>query len=85
AKDPEVRRLLRRTLDGQIGGIRDAVAAARRSGALSDGADAEYVAAAVMVFIMGLMHLETLSPRLIGDPGWEAFVKEHAATLLESR
>ncbi len=85
ANDREVRRLLRRTLDRQIGEIRDSVVAARRAGALPDGANAEYVAAGVLVLIMGLMHLETLSPHLIGDPGWEAFVKEHAAALLGSR
>jgi AcrR family transcriptional regulator len=85
AKDPEVRRLLRETLDRQIGEISDAVAAAQASGALSADDDPAFAATAAMAFIMGLMHLETLSPQLIGDPRWAAFVKDRAALLLGAR
>ena len=84
-KDADVRRLLRASLDGQIGQIRQGVAAAQASGELAGHADPELVASAVMVFIMGLMQLETLKPTLIGDPRWAAYVKDCAAALLGAR
>ncbi len=82
AKDPSVARLLRSSVDRQIGQIRDNVSAAQRSGLLAANADAEFVASAVLVFILGLMHLETLNAKLIGDPRWEAFVTDRAAALI---
>src|SRR5579862_7551370 len=57
AKDPRVGRLLRRSVDRQIDEIRENLLAAQRSGLLAASADAEFSASAVMVFIMGLMHL----------------------------
>jgi AcrR family transcriptional regulator len=82
ARDPAVRRLLRRSVDLQIAAISENVAAAQRTGALGANADAGFVASAVMVFIMGLMHLETLDPKLVGDPRWEVFVRDHVAALI---
>ncbi|HEY2751725.1 helix-turn-helix domain-containing protein [Phenylobacterium sp.] len=82
ARDPAVRRLLRRSVDLQIAAISENVAAAQRTGALGANADAGLVASAVMVFIMGLMHLETLDPKLVGDPRWEVFVRDHVAALI---
>jgi AcrR family transcriptional regulator len=82
ARDPAVRRLLRRSVDLQIAAIGENVAAAQRSGALGANADTGFVASAVMVFIMGLMHLETLDPKLVGDRRWEAFVRDHVAALI---
>jgi AcrR family transcriptional regulator len=85
AKDADVRRLLRSALDRQIGQIGDGVAAAQGAGELAADADPELVATAVMAFILGLMHLETLSPQLIGDPRWKAFVEDRTAALLGAR
>jgi hypothetical protein len=34
---------------------------------------------------MGLMHLETLSPQLIGDPRWKTFIESRTAALLGAR
>jgi TetR/AcrR family acrAB operon transcriptional repressor len=82
ARNPEVRRMLRGALDRQIGEIGEAVAAAQRSGALSADADPELAATAVMAFIMGLMHMETLAPKLVGDARWRDFVRDRAAALL---
>jgi AcrR family transcriptional regulator len=82
AKDPGVGRLLRGSVGREIGEIRDNLAAAQRAGLLAADTDAEFAASAVMVFIMGLMHLETLNPKLIGDPRWAAFVGDRAAALI---
>ena len=82
AKDAEVGRLLRRSVDRQIDEIRENLAAAQGPGSPAGGVDAEFAASAVMVFIMGLMHLETLDAKLVGDPRWEAFVRDRAAALI---
>lgn len=82
ARSLEVRRLLRGSLDRQIGEIGDGVAAAQRAGALSAAAEPELVATALMAFIMGLMHMETLAPQLVGDARWRDFVRDRAKALL---
>jgi hypothetical protein len=35
-----------------------------------------------MVFLMGLNHMDTLNPQLVGDPAWREFVASHVAILL---
>ena len=81
-KHPEVRRLLRRSLDLQIQQIGDYLAAGQQAGKLDPAVDAELLASAVLVFIMGLMHMETLVPQLVGDTRWRDFVRNRVATLL---
>jgi hypothetical protein len=44
--------------------------------------DSEFTARAVMVFLMGLHHMDTLHPQLVGDRTWREFVTAHVATLL---
>jgi AcrR family transcriptional regulator len=81
AKHPKVRRLLRQGLDRNIGQIRESIIRAQRAGAL-ERADSELLACAVIVFVMGLMHMETLLPHFIGDPRWHDFVEKRMAALL---
>ena len=38
-----------------------------------------------MVFIMGLMHMETLLPHLVGDRKWHDFVQARVGTLMGLR
>jgi AcrR family transcriptional regulator len=83
-KHSRVRRLLRRALDQNIGQIRDGIVRAQRAGAL-ESADSELLASAVMVFVMGLMHMETLLPHLVGDPKWRDFVEKRMDALLGTR
>jgi len=82
AKDPQVRRLLRRSLDANIAAMADGLAGARAVGALDTDADPRLLATAVMVFIMGQMHLETLAPQLVGDPAWRALVEDRIAAMV---
>jgi hypothetical protein len=35
-----------------------------------------------MVFIMGLMHMETLLPELVGDEAWATFVADRIAAMI---
>jgi len=84
-KDQRIRRLLRRSLDHTIRQIRDEVASAQRVGDLDPTVDPQLTASAVMVFIMGLMHMETLLPHLVDDPKWGSFVQARVAALMGVR
>ena len=84
-KDAQIRRLLRRTLDTQIAEIRDGLAAAQAVGAIEPGLEPEALAHAVFVMIMGLLHLETLAPQLVGDAQWRDFIRDRAAALIGLR
>jgi AcrR family transcriptional regulator len=82
ARDAKVRRLLRQAVDREIGEIGASIAAAQASGELATGADPHLLAAAVMTFIMGLMHMETLTPQLVGEPAWRDFVRGRVAAMV---
>ena len=84
AKHSKVRRLLRQALDRNIGQIRESIVGAQRAGAL-ELADSGLLACTVMVFIMGLMHMDTLLPHLVGDPEWQEFVEKPMSALLGTR
>jgi AcrR family transcriptional regulator len=81
-KDPKVRRLLRRALAANVEQLRSGIEAGQRAGELDPAADPGLVAQSVLVFIMGLMHLETLAPQLVGDARWHDFVRERVAVLI---
>jgi AcrR family transcriptional regulator len=80
AKDAKVRRLLRESVDHRVQGIRDLIAT---EGA--EGTDPELLAWAVMVFIMGLMHMETLAPHLIDDARFHDLVRRRLPGLATRR
>jgi AcrR family transcriptional regulator len=84
-KHPRVERLLRQSLDRTIAEISNQVAGAQRAGELDPALDPELLASAVMAFIMGLMHMETLLPKLVGDSKWHDFVEGRVAALIGSR
>lgn len=69
------RRVLRRAARRECG-------AGQRAGRSDPALDAEQLACAVLVFIMGLMHLETLAPRFVGDARWREFVRSRVAALV---
>lgn len=82
AKDPQVRQLLRRSIDRDLMGIANGFAVAQAAGAMEPGPDPHLLATAVMVFIMGQMHLETIAPHLVGNADWETFVQTRIAAML---
>ncbi len=82
ARHVRVRRLLRRSLDVRIAQIKELIAAAQQAGHLAPALDAELLASAVMVFTMGMMHMDTVVPRLIDDTRWHAFIRDRVATLM---
>lgn len=81
ARDPAVRRLLRSSLEAQIGGL--AAELARAPGGRADAAaDRKLMAPMIFVVIMGLMHMETLLPQLVDDVAWRRFVESRVAAIL---
>ena len=84
-KHPQVRRLLRRSVDGQIADISSEIIAGQRAATLEPADSPELLASAVMVFIMGLMHMETLVPQLVGNEKWTDVVASRIALLLGAR
>jgi AcrR family transcriptional regulator len=81
AKHSRVRRLLRQALERNIGQIRESIVRGQRANAL-EPADSELLACAVLVFVMGLMHMETLLPHLVGDAKWHDFVEKRIEAML---
>ncbi len=85
AKHPKVRRLLRRSLDGNIAEIRGGVAALQQAGKVDPAIDPELLASTILVVIMGLAHMETIAPQLVGDARWSDFIEERVAALMGLR
>jgi AcrR family transcriptional regulator len=81
AKHPRVRRLLRQSLDRQLSDLAGSIMDAQRAGTLASG-NPPLTATAAFAFILGLMHMETLAPALVGDERWRAFVETRMAALL---
>jgi len=84
-KHPRIRRLLRQSLDASIQQIRDGIVGAQQAGKLDPAVDPELLASSLMVFVMGLMHMETLLPKLVGDPKWHDFVQNRVLALIGLR
>jgi len=85
AQDAKVRRLLRASLDRDIGDIAQQIARARAAGQVDPAIDPELTAAAIMTLVMGLMHAETLTPQLVGDTAWRDFIASAVERLLARR
>lgn len=82
ANHPRVRRLLRLSLEHNIEDIRTAIEMLKQAGRIDPASDSTMLARAILVFIMGLMHMETLLPDLIDDPTWHNFVEARVGALL---
>jgi hypothetical protein len=44
--------------------------------------DPDHVARVFCILIMGLIHMDTLLPDLVGDGSWREFIRERAALLI---
>ena len=51
--------------------------------ASSNAKDRDYAARMMLVVVMGLQHLDTLDPALIGDPDWIRYLEAGVGRLLE--
>jgi AcrR family transcriptional regulator len=59
------------------------IAAAQNSGQFSAALNPDFTARFFLVMIMGLSHMDTLEPQLIGDAAWHDFVLGRISALLE--
>jgi AcrR family transcriptional regulator len=82
-RDPEVQRLLSVYNETAMQSIRALIEPAVQAGVQDEARDSEFTARAVMVFLMGLHHMDTLHPQLVGDRTWREFVSAHVARLLD--
>jgi len=81
-RDPEVRTLLSAYNEMVMQRICGLLAPAPQARAHDMTQDSEFTARALMVFLMGLHHMDTLHPQLVGDRAWRKFVASHVAALL---
>jgi AcrR family transcriptional regulator len=81
-RDPKVQRALAQSNNLAIERMAASIAAAQRAGKLDRALDPTLVASAISVFIMGLTHMETLLPKMVGDSAWREFVRDRIATIM---
>ncbi len=84
SRDSEVRRVLALSDEAAMQYISEAIALAQREGKLNPKLNPQFVARLFCVFVMGLLHMDTLLPNLIGDKSWRAFVNQRIAALIGS-
>ena len=84
-KHRKVRSLLRRALEMNVQHLRRAMEPAQRAGKIDPALDAGFLAHILIVFMMGLAHMETIAPDLVGSLRWHRFVEHRVAALLGIR
>lgn len=62
--------------------IRSSIAGAQESELFDPALNPDFSARFLLVMIMGLTHMDTLEPHLIGDPAWHDFVLERISAAL---
>lgn len=82
SRDPEVNKLLSAYTETVLQRIRALLEAPSRARPYDATRAPEFTARALMVFLTGLSHMDTLHPQLIGDQAWREFVASHVAALL---
>ena len=85
ARDAKARQLLAKSDRLAIGRISDSIASAQKAGKLDPTLDPDHVARVFWILIMGLIHMDTLLPDLVGDGSWREFIRERAALLIGVR
>lgn len=85
ARDAKVRQLLTKSDQLAIGRISAGIASAQKAGELDPTLDPDQVARMFCILIMGLIHMDTLLPDLVGDGSWREFIRERAALLIGFR
>jgi AcrR family transcriptional regulator len=81
-RDPEVHKLLAAYNETALRKIRALLEVEQQASPRDALWAPEFTARALMVFLMGLNHMDTLNPQLVGDPAWREFVASHVAILL---
>jgi AcrR family transcriptional regulator len=82
SRDPSVERLLADYDENLTRQLREGIELAQRQGLADATLDAQMSGCFYAVLIMGLNHMDTLHPSLVGDLDWRRFVAERVAVLL---
>jgi len=85
ARDAKVRHVLSKMDRLAIEQISASVATAQQGGKLDPTLNPDQVARVFCILIMGLIHMDTLLPDLVGDGSWRAFIRERAGLLIGVR
>ena len=85
AQNGKVRRLLRSSVDRELGELAQGIAGAQRAGEIDAALDPQLAASSIMTLIMGLMHAETLTPQLVGEAAWRDCIAASVERLLTPR
>lgn len=85
ARDAKVRHVLSKMDRLAIAQISATVATAQQAGKLDPTLNSDHVARVFCILIMGLIHMDTLLPDLVGDGSWRAFIRERAGLLIGVR
>ena len=81
-RDPEVSKLLVEYDETARRRIRALIETAQQARKRRGTREAESTARVLMVFLMGLNHMDTLHPHLVGDRAWRELVASHVAALV---
>lgn len=81
-REDDVRALLSDYDERATRAIRDIIAAAQRGKKLDSKLDPDFTARILTAVIMGLNHMDTLHPQLVGDRTWRDFVARRVAVLI---
>ena len=68
-----------------MGQISADIASAQNAGRVDSTLKPDHVARMFCILIMGLIHMDTLLPDLVGDGSWREFIGERAALLIGVR
>jgi AcrR family transcriptional regulator len=85
ARDAKVRPVLAKSDRVIMGQISASIASAQKAGKLDPSPNPDHVARLFCILIMGLIHMDTLLPDLVGDDSWREFIRERAALLIGVR
>ena len=85
AQNAKVRRLLRSSVEREIGQLAQGIARAQRAGEIDAALDPQLAASSIMTLIMGLMHAETLTPQRVGEAAWHDCIAASVERLLAPR
>jgi AcrR family transcriptional regulator len=85
SREENANKLLSKVNEQATQAISESIAEAQRSGALKASLKPDFTARFLLVTIMGLIHMDTLEPHLIGDPAWHDFVLERVSDMLGFR
>ena len=82
ARDKSIAELVAQSNAAVVAAVRAQLEAAAVRGEIAKDVDLDHAARFLLIVIMGLAHLETLDPALVGDRDWELWLRERLPMML---